>query len=158
MLADNQKMSIMPVIEPTYIQAIAAKLLRSFEIKVLAGLGIAALSFLFDSVYLDAMIAILILMVFDFVTAIAAQKRRGHQIHSAKVFRSAKKVATYFLLISAGRMAETATHGILPILDETIMGFLAVTELISILENVGYMGYAVPQKLLNQLIKYKNNK
>ena len=146
----------MPVIEPAYIQVLIAKIFRGIELKLLAGLGIAVLSFLFDSVYLDAMIAILVLMVFDFITAIAAQKKKGNLIHSAKVFRSAKKVATYFMLISAGRMSEIATHGILPIIDETIMGFLAVTELISILENVGYMGYAIPQKLLNQLEKYRD--
>lgn len=148
----------MPVLEPSYLYALIGKIAKGFELKILVGLAISVLSFLFDSVYKDAMVAILILMVFDAVTAIAAQKKLGHPISSAKIFRSATKVAVYFLLISAARLSEVATNGVLPILDETVMGFLAVTELVSILENVGHMGYAVPKKLLNQLEKYRDDK
>lgn len=148
----------MPSVEISYLERLAAKMLQGFELKLLVGLGLSALSFLFDSVYTDAMIALLILLVFDFLTGIAAQKKNGHPIESAKVFRSAKKTAMYFLLISAGHLAETGTQKVLPIIDETIIGFLAVTELISILENAGYLGYAVPQKLLNQLEKYRYDK
>lgn len=148
----------MPSIEVAYIKTLLSKILHGMEIKLIFGFSISALSFLFDNVYYDTMIAILILIVFDFITSIAAQKKHGHPIISSKIFRSAKKVAVYFLLISAGFLAERGTQNLVPIIDETIMGFLAITELISILENIGKLGYAVPQKLLNQLIKYKNNK
>lgn len=147
----------MPTIEVSYVKAIFFKIFEGFELKILAGIAISAFSFLFDKIYADAMLAIVILTAFDFVTGIVAQKKNGIQIESSKVFRSAKKIAIYFVLISAGFLSETATNHVLPIMDETIMGFLAVTELISILENAGHMGYAIPQKLLNQLIKYKNN-
>lgn len=145
----------MPAIEVGYLELLAIKFFKSIEIKLAAGLTISVLSFLYDSVYLDAMLAILLLLIFDFFSAILAQKKNGHPIQSAKIFRSAQKVVVYFLLISAGFLAERATQHILPFIDETIMGFLAVTELISILENIGHMGFAVPKKLLNQLTKYQ---
>lgn len=71
---------------------------------------------------------------------------------------TAGKVAAYFTLISAGNLAEHGTQNYIPFLDETIIGFLCATELLSILENTGRMGYAVPQKLINKLSQYKNSK
>lgn len=147
----------MPNIEVPYLVSLFVKFFRGLELKMFTGLAVAALSFLFDTVYKDAMIAILILLIFDFVTGLAAVKKSGQKIESAKIFRSAIKVGVYFLLISAGRLAEISTHELVPIIDETVMGFLAVTELISILENAGKLGYAIPQKLLNRLEEYKNN-
>lgn len=148
----------MPVIEYSLVEALTTKVFRAVEAKIAVGIGLSTLTFFFDAVYKDALLSIIFLIVFDFLTAIAANKINGARIESAKVFRSAVKTAIYFLLISAGHLAENATNRVLPFMDETIMGFLAVTELISIMENVGMMGYAVPQKLLNQLEKFRRDK
>lgn len=148
----------MPVIEVSYLETLLIKIVKGPLFKLLVGLVLGIISFLYDKIYIDAMVAILLLIIFDFITGIAAQKKNGHPILSTKVFRTCKKIVVYFLLISAGYLAETATQRILPILDETVMAFLGVTELISILENVGKMGYAIPQKLLNQLNKFKDEK
>lgn len=127
--------------------------------KFLAGLGIIVLNFLFDGVLKDAMMALFLLCLMDFVTAIHAIRRQpGEMIKSSKIWRTAAKISVYFLLISAGRISEIATSFVIPFLDETILGFLAVTELISILENVGKMGYAVPEKLLKKLSDYRDEK
>lgn len=148
----------MPVIEVSFLETLTTKVFRAVEAKIAAGLVLGSLSFYFDVVYKNALLSIVVLVIFDFLTAIAANKKSGHAIESAKVFRSAVKTTIYFLLISAGFLAENATHRVIPFIDETIMGFLALTELISILENVGMMGFAVPQRLLNQLEKYRSEK
>lgn len=127
--------------------------------KICVGVGIWALSFLFDKLLADAMIAIFVLCIFDFLTAImAVRKEPTGIIKSAKIWRTAAKLGVYFMLISAGRISEIATSNVIPILDETIIGFLAVTELISILENVAKMGYAIPKKLLHKLSAYRDEK
>lgn len=128
-------------------------------VKVAMGLFIALLNFLFDGVLADAMVAVFLLCLFDFATAIMAlRKDPKEMIKSAKVWRTAAKLGVYFMLISAGRISEIATSNVIPILDETIIGFLAVTELISILENIGKMGYAIPHKLLKKLSDYRDEK
>lgn len=145
----------MPSFEVGYIEALLIKIFKGSVFKAFFAGVIGFFSFLYDKVYTDAMFAILLLIIFDFITGVASQKKNGHPIESAKVFRTSKKIAVYFLLVSAGFLAEKATQGVVPLIDETLMGFLAITELVSILENVGYMGFAIPQKLLNRLNKLK---
>lgn len=129
------------------------------NIKLFAGAFVVAMSFLFDSAMKDAMIAVFVLCLLDFATAIAAVRRTpGALISSSGVWRTAAKIGIYFLLISSGRLSEIATNFVIPILDETIVGFLAMTELISILENAGKMGYAVPKTLLKKLSDYRDSK
>lgn len=148
----------MAQIEIQYLWSLIQKIFRGIEFKLISGALVGVLSFFYDNVYQDAMLAIFFLLIFDFITGVVAGKKLKKQIKSGKVFRTAQKMAIYFLLISAGYLAETATHRMVPVIDEGIMGFLALTELISIIENVGFMGYAIPKKLLNQLTKLKNQK
>lgn len=140
----------------------ASNLLRKtfghIEIKVIASGIVSCLGFLFDNLLKEAMLALLILIIFDFVTGIGASKKEGKIISSNNAVRTAFKTALYFMVISSGRLAEHATHHILPFIDETIISFLAVTELISILENTGRLGFAIPQKLLNRLKEYRDEK
>lgn len=149
----------MSIYKVDYFVTMCSGIASNFWMKLYAGVVLSILSFLFDGVLKDAMIAIFALCLFDFVTAILAVRRTPHEmIVSSKIWRSAAKIGVYFLLIAAGHISETATGSILPFIDETIIGFLAVTELISILENVAKMGYAVPHKLLRVLSDYKESK
>lgn len=125
--------------------------------KCLVALLYIVYSFTFNEGHHVAMVSILILIIFDFITGLTAVKINGEEIKSSKIRRSALKVLFYFLLISSGNLAEKAV-GINFFLDETIMGFLAATELISIIENVGRIGFAVPKKMLNKLEKFRDSK
>ncbi len=100
--------------------------------------------------------ALLLLVVFDFITGIISAHSSGEQIRSRSAVRSAYKIAIYGLLISAGHLTEEVTPGT-TFIEEAVTTFLAATELISILENVGKMGYAIPRKLLNQLHKLRDD-
>lgn len=114
------------------------------------------IGFLFDGLLAQAMMAILMLIVFDFSSAIICSKKCNIPIQSRLALRSAIKIAVYFLLVSAGRMAELSTSSVLSFLDEAVIAFLGLTELISIMENIGKMGYAIPMKLLNQLETFRD--
>jgi len=99
--------------------------------------------------------AMLFLIIFDFITGIIAARNSGEVIKSKGIVRSAFKVAVYGLLISAGHLTEQVTPGTWYIQDAVIT-FLALTEMISIIENVGKMGYAIPRKLLARLQKLRD--
>ena len=128
----------------------------AWEQKMLTGALLSVGAFFFDTVNQAALVALFMLVIFDFISGIIATVKTGHGIESRKVVRSAFKLAVYFMFVSSGHFTEMAVP--LPFIEETIIGFLAVTELISIMENLGRAGYPVPQKLLLNLNDYKSKR
>lgn len=108
----------------------------------------AAFAVLFDPSKGTEMTAVFILIVIDFLTGVGAAKYADEQIRSAKIFRSGVKLLTYFGMISAGYLLETSI-GYNAGADEIMIAFLAATEFISIMENMGKLGFKTPKKLLN---------
>jgi toxin secretion/phage lysis holin len=115
-------------------------------------------SFFFDPTQEKALIAIAVLIIFDFITGFWSAKVSGEEIKSGKVFRSATKSVIYFLFISAAHIAGVAFPFIKDISGSTVIAFLALTELISIMENIGKMGFAIPKKMLNKLQDIRDDK
>lgn len=140
----------------TYIAVAIKSLFDYFSVKFVLGTLYLIYSFAFDISHTKALGAVLLLVIFDFITGIAAAKISGEEIKSAKVLRSAVKTFVYLLLISGSHMFEIATQYIL-FADDMVLAFLAVTELISLIENAGKMGFAVPNKLLNKLKEYRDS-
>ncbi len=99
--------------------------------------------------------ALFLLVTIDFITGISSAKVAKEQIKSKSAVRSAFKIAVYGLLISAGHLTEVITPGT-TFIEEAVTTFLALTELISIIENIGKMGFAIPRKLLNTLHKLRD--
>lgn len=116
---------------------------------------VPSLSFLFGTDNFLAMQALLVLIVIDFITGIFSARKVGEEIKSKKAVKSAFKIGVYSLLVSSAHLAESIMPGS-TFLVEAMTSFLALTELISILENAGKMGFAVPKKLLNQLHKLRD--
>lgn len=136
--------------------SVLAGMVQSFELKMIGSGLFVAYSFLFSVELWEVMVALAVLIFFDMVTGIWASKISGEEIKSSKVCRTAFKLAVYGLLVSSGHLTDLVV-GLPPgwIGAETAMlGFLAATELVSVLENSGRMGFGVPRKLLNQLHKY----
>lgn len=129
------------------------------EIKILLGAGLSVLTFFFDPLLLLALEAVFFLIIIDFFFGVAAARATSQSINSAKLRRTAVKVVVYFALIATAYITEyTVPFGFL---DETVIAFLAATEMMSILENAGRMGYPVPQtllKVLGDFITSKNEK
>ena len=149
----------MPINQETavYTSGLFVKVISYFKIKLVIVFLFVIYSLFFDTANNEALIALFFLILGDFIFGVIASYKTGIEIKSRKIFRTVVKTIVYFALISLAFMTEKAGLGFLPI-DETIIGFLAATELVSIIENVANMGYAIPKKLLNRLKEYTNTK
>ena len=90
------------------------------------------------------------LIVIDLLTGMIASITQGQPIQSRKAFKTATKATVYLLFFSASYL----THNIVPyseFITTGVISFLAITELLSVMENMAKMGYALPAKLLNQI-------
>jgi phage-related holin len=134
-----------------YIPYIYAKMTAYLDLKIFLGLVWSALVYLFDRGQAEAMIALFLLTLVDWIFGVAASKKSGERITSAKFFRTPIKLAVYFALIACSRISEYALPGAIAFLDETMVAGLVITELLSVFEKSGKMGFIIPKRLLNQL-------
>lgn len=139
-------MNFINIIQTT-IEAASLKLLAS---------GVVAVVFLFGELHTQGIIAVLMLILFDTILGILATRKEGSAITSRKFANVIQKSTVYFMAISAGYFTDI-TIG-LYFVEATMVGFIGVTEFISVLENMGRMGYATPKKLLNQLKDFQSKK
>lgn len=114
------------------------------------------LSFIFGENYNEAIVAVLMLMVIDTVLGVAAVVYEGEAITSRKFSRVLHKGIVYMLSIAAGHFLDITMPYALA--QSTMLGFIAVTEFISVVENIGRMGFKTPKKLLNQLKDFQSQK
>jgi toxin secretion/phage lysis holin len=98
--------------------------------------------------------ALVALVVFDFITGVGASYLSGQQITSRRAFKTAMKLTVYLILVASANLVEVIIPGNPFFFSNVIISFLAVTELISVLENAGRAGYQTPQKLLHKLYKF----
>ena len=124
-------------------------------LKIVASIAVA-IFFLFGDLHLQSLVAVLMLMVFDTILGVMATYHEGQAITSRKFSRVIQKGAVYFIAISAGYYADTTIR--FDIIQSTMIGFIGITEFISILENMGRLGYQTPKKLLNQLKDFQSKK
>lgn len=140
------------------MQDLAEVILNTFTptlAKVFTALALAV-GFFFGDVYTDAIVAVLMLMVFDTILGVRSAWVEGQAITSKKFSRAVWKGFVYMISISAGYFLDQTLPFI--VAQTTMIGFIAVTEFVSILENMGRMGYQTPRKLLNQLQDFKSQK
>lgn len=103
----------------------------------------------------SAGIAIIVLVSIDLLTAIMAEYKNGNPIESRKALKTATKLVVYGLFLAAVHLTEAIVPGT-TFLDEAVLSFLALTELISVMENIGKMGYPIPMLLLNRLKHWRD--
>jgi toxin secretion/phage lysis holin len=130
------------VIEPTIIKGLTSLALL--------------IAFLIGDFYTQGVIAILMLMIFDTLLGLMATWYERQSVTSRKFSRVVQKGVVYFLGISAGYFADITIGW--QVIQATMIAFIGVTEFISILENMGRMGYQTPKKLLNQLQDFQSKK
>ncbi len=138
-----------------YFQEIISTVFEPTVVKVGATV-VLSYSFLFGDFHSEAILAVLMLMIFDTILGLMATWQEGQAITSRKFSRVVQKGVVYFMAISAGYFADNTTG--LNIIQSTMIAFIGVTEFISILENMGRLGYKTPKKLLNQLKDFSSNK
>lgn len=127
------------------------------QLKCAGAIGVLGYSFFFGDIEQQIISAVIVLALFDMITGVFAEVKSGKSVESKKLFKTAIKLFVYMLMISSGHLVETAIGYELKV-DEVITAIIAVTEIISILENASRMGYAIPKKLLNQLKDFKSLK
>lgn len=108
------------------------------------------LQFHFGDISRPLLAALFMLIIFDFLTGVGAARITGESIKSAKIFRTAWKFVLYFMVVSAGYFTEVVIGADI-FISKTILIFLALTELISIFENVQKGGYDMPTTLISRL-------
>jgi phage-related holin len=126
-------------------------------IKCTIAVGVLTYSFFFGDIEKTIITSVILLTIFDMITGVMASVKTGHDIKSKRFLNTAVKLFIYMLLISTGHLTENAI-GLDIKADEVITSVIALTEIISILENASRMGYAIPKKLLNQLKDFKSIK
>ncbi len=144
----------------THFIEILTSVVEYIQIKLAAGVLLVGLSFFFSPELWNATLAILCLVVFDAVSGVVAAKKVGEPIRSRKLCKTAFKLAIYGLLISSAHLTDFATG--IPLswlsVEVAMIGFLAATELLSIVENAGKMGIAIPVRIVKNLEKLKSGK
>jgi phage-related holin len=139
-----------------YLRYLLSGILIHFPMKLFVS-SLAAISGFFFGVDIDSiLLALLTLVFFDFVTGIAASHKQDKPIKSRVALRSAVKLSVYGLLVSSAHLTEMAVPGY-TFMPEGMVAFLAITELISIIENVGVMGHAIPRHFLKRLQRWRDN-
>lgn len=138
-----------------HVGEIGAKAVTGTWLKVPLAIAAGVVEYLIGADNKASMAALLVLIGFDLATAIMAKFKIGEEIESRKILKTATKTVAYALMASGAHLAEKIVPGP-TFLDSAVISFLALTELISIIENVGKMGYAIPQKLLNKIVEIRD--
>lgn len=123
--------------------------------KLLASL-LLLFGFFFGDIYKQAILAIMMLIIIDTIFGMVSAYHEGNAITSRKFGRVVQKSTVYMMAISAGYFADITIGW--QIIESVMIGFIGVTEFISILENMGRLGYQTPKKLLNQLKDFQSEK
>lgn len=147
----------------TYWNHIIATIIAIYnyiEIKVFGAIMLPIYCFFFNPELSQLALALFFLIAFDMITGIYSAKKNGEKIESKKAVKTAFKLAVYGILISTMHLTDL-TLQISQFnfnLEIGMIGFLAATEAISVIENAGKLGYAIPKKLLNVLTDFTNKK
>lgn len=144
------------LITVTYqVKEVFAAMVTHFSLKL--GLSAAAtfIAFFVGRENFDNLLFLYILVAIDLITGMIAAFQTGEEIQSRRALKTATKAIVYLLFFSAAYMTERIVpySSFIPI---GILSFLAITELISVTENMAKMGYAVPRRLLNQMKDLRN--
>jgi toxin secretion/phage lysis holin len=123
--------------------------------KIIASL-LLLFGFFFGDIYKQAILSVMMLITIDTFFGVISAYYEGSAITSRKFGRIVQKSTVYMLAISAGYFADITIGW--QIIESVMIGFIGVTEFISILENMGRLGYQTPKKLLNQLKDFQSQK
>lgn len=132
------------------MKEILFSLAEFMELKAIAAVLLGFGAYLIGSSHVDLIVGLTVLVSIDAITGTYAAWITKEVIESRKALRSAIKWTAYLLMIITANISEMLIPGDFFMVEVTV-SFLAATEFISILENIGKSGYAIPLKLLNKL-------
>ena len=118
-----------------------------FHFKIILSLFIAYVSCLFNNQY-NVLIGLFILIALDTLTGVWCAIRTK-EVSSRGFYRATVKCLVYFIMLLVARIVDKSVP--LPFASIIMDSFLVITESISILENIGKLGFMVPQVLISKL-------
>lgn len=127
-----------------------------FALKVVGAWGLTVVLYLVGASHVQLLGALTTLVAIDLATGVYSAYKTGDVIESRKMVKTAIKWTLYMLMISAAHLTESLVQFDSYLAQATI-AFLGATELVSILENIGKSGVAIPQKLLNKLEQFRGD-
>lgn len=99
----------------------------------------------------DILLGLGILILLDFITGVMASVRQGQAITSVRAIKTVTKTVVFLILFSAAHQTGLIIPGMYDFITTGVISFLALTEFISVAENIAKMGYSIPRKILNQV-------
>jgi toxin secretion/phage lysis holin len=138
----------------SYIWGVLLSLKANFSFNAILSFFVIIFSYLFGANSLDIITCFVFINFFDFITGTIASKIRGEVISSNKMIHSVYKLLAYCIAISASHFLDIISGlSIMPV-QYTTTTYLAVVEIVSVFENLGKMGFNMPNRVLNNLKTY----
>lgn len=108
-------------------------------------------TFLYAGLSTNALLALLLLIVVDFITGFWCAKKNGQLLDSKLVIKTPIKILVYYTMIACAHLVEYGLPQQVQLLDDTVLTFLLITEFLSIFKHFSNLGYKTPSKLINNL-------
>lgn len=132
------------------LQRTAASILDAWWVKLLVGLVVSVNDWFFHPNH-ETVEIVMALVLFDTLTGFMKAYNRSN-VSSSGFFRFALKLGVYFMLLAVGSLLDKLVpFGEMLNCLSVVATFLAITESISVLENIAGLGFEVPQKLISML-------
>lgn len=93
---------------------------------------------------------VMVLVIFDTLTGFM-KAFHERKLSSSGFFRFAPKIVIYVILMATGALLDKLAEGFVVKALTIVTTFLAMTEALSILENIGGLGYPIPKALISVL-------
>ena len=129
------------------------------SLKIVWGLVIGLVGYLIDLQLIPAITALATLSLLDLCTAFMARGEHPTEPFSRPIRKTGHKLAGYFVSIASVFILSTILTDNIGInitsLDNFLVGFFIIHEVISIIENLNTSGIPIPLPFINKLKKVR---
>jgi len=142
------------------LEQVALTLENNVIIKAVLGVVVGVFAYFLDITLLPAFIALFILSIMDLFAAYLARGEHPTDPFSTPIRKTTHKIAGYFVSISSVYiLAKFLTDDVgldITILDNMLIGFFIIHEVVSIIENLNKAGIPIPLPFIDKLQKVKD--
>jgi len=141
------------------LEQVAVTASNHVTVKATAAAIVSLFAYFFDVGLYPAMLALLTLSLLDLLTAFLARGENPVEPFSRPIRKTAHKIAGYFVSISSvfilAKIVSTDIGIDLTVLDNMLVWFFVIHEVVSIIENLNKAGIPIPVPFLDKLKKVK---
>lgn len=141
------------------LEQVAVTASNHVTVKATAAAIVSLFAYFFDVGLYPAMLALFTLSILDLLTAFLARGENPVEPFSRPIRKTAHKIAGYFVSISSvfilAKIVSTDIGIDLTVLDNMLVWFFVIHEVVSIIENLNKAGIPIPVPFLDKLKKVK---